>query len=99
MKATPDIQKTEIELEVASKNYMDNVDPWWEWHRYVVTEFRNRGTREHTIRQLFWTDSRSRLRIWMDLNSFKIAGIRIKSVNMKSPGKKAYMAKIILEKA
>ena len=100
MREVTDVQKTEIELEIASKNYMDMVDPWWNWHKYVVSEFRNRGTRGLTIRQLFYTDSKSSLRIWMDLNSFKPSRISIKQVTKnRSPTKKAFMAKIILERA
>lgn len=96
----PDIPKTEIELEIASKNYMDSVDPWLNWHKYVVSEFRDRGTRNHTIRILFYTDSKSSLRIWMDLNSLKPAKTSIKTVNMeRPPDKKAFMAKIILERS
>ena len=100
MKEMTDMPKNEIELEIASKNYMDMVDPWWNWHKYVVSEFRNRGTRNHTIRPLFYTDSKSRLRIWMDLNSFKPSRVSIKQVTKnQSPAKKAFMAKIILERA
>ena len=100
MKEMADMPKNEIELEIASKNYMDMVDPYWNWHKYVVSEFRNRGTRNHTIRELFHADSKSSLRIWMDLNSFKPSRISIKQVAKNgSPSKKAFMAKIILERA
>lgn len=100
MKEMADMPKNEIELEIASKNYMDMVDPYWNWHKYVVSEFRNRGTRDHTIRELFHADSKSSLRIWMDLNSFKPSRISIKQVTKnRSPTKKAFMAKIILERA
>lgn len=94
-----DMPNTEIELEIASKNYMDLVDPCWNWHKYVVSEFRNRGTRDHTIRQLFHADSKSSLRIWLDLNSFKPSRISISQVaKNRSPAKKAFIAKIILER-
>jgi hypothetical protein len=96
----PDIPKTEIELEIASKNYLDWINPRWNWHKYVVSEFRDRGTKNHTIRILFYTESKSRLRIWMDLNSLKPARASIKTVNMERlSDQKAFMAKIILERS
>lgn len=100
MKATPDNPKTEIELEIASKNYLDCVTSFLEVHKYLVCEFRDRGTRKQTVRPLFQTDSKSSLRIWMDLNSLKPTRISIHPMDTKRfPNDKAFIADIILERA
>lgn len=67
------------------------------WPKYSACEFLERNERRGGIRTLFKTNSKSAMKIWLNLNQLEPDKFNISSVVLsRNPSRKAHVAKSLL---